>query len=257
MAIQRFDDCAGTLVTESGSWIPVINSGSIGATNNHMTTEFISALGKRSVFFRGHQPRTWTISGSCTFKQAQNLSRIASMAPQKFYWISPLGRKTNILPRTSIASGTRVGSVVVKETPLDVYTGNGADCVSARVPIDPSREILVGGYITGGKLGVSYYSTRNLPLQTVDSGRLASDADLEYIEFKSRPHSLAAYAEVVGLGSKALASPSITLDTKHVNLGVGAGECGWVTIHDIEISHSSLARKGSMFDISFTLREVS
>lgn len=257
MAMQRFDDCAGTLVTGSGSWIPVIDSGTVESTSGHVMSEFVSAMGKRSVFFRGHQPRVWNISGTCTFKQAQNISRIASMNPQKFYWISPLGRKTNILPRTSIATGVRVGSVVYNDTPLDVYTGNGVDCVSARVPIDSMTDVLVGGYITGGKLGVRYYSATNSPLQTVTSDRYASDAELEYIEFSSTPHSLARHAEVIGVGSKAFASPSIALGASSSAIGSGPGECAWVTVHDVEVSHSSLAHKGSKFDVSFTLREVS
>lgn len=258
MAMQRFDGCAGTLVTESGSWIPVIDSGTINFKLEHMSSEFISATGRRSVFLRGNAPRVWEISGTCRAGQAQSLALLASMRPERMYWVSPLGRFTNMLDSTTPIYGQRLGIATVDDVPVELYGVNSAENnVSRDVPIKPGMRVTLAAYMTGGFLRAWWKDSAGRLLEGVPVSQSAAGATLGLVEITAEAPPGAAYVAIAALRCRNFGNPSIRSVSQGARFTGGASSCAWVTLHDVEISHSSLGGPGAIFDVKFTLREVS
>lgn len=258
MAIQRFDDCAGTLVTESGSWIPVVDSGTIDFKLGHVSSEFISATGRRSVFLRGNSPRTWEVSGICRAEQAKSLALLAGMKPERMYWVSPLGRFVNMLDSTTPLYGQRLGITTVDDVPVELYSANNSENnVSRDVPVKPGMRVTLSAYMTGGFLRAWWKDSTGRLLEDVPVSQSAAGPTLGLVEVTAEVPAGAAYATIAALRCRNFGNPSIRIASPGARFTGGGSSCAWVTLHDVEISHSSLGGSGAVFDVNFTLREVS
>lgn len=258
MAIQRFDNCAGTLVTESGSWIPVVDSGTINLKVGHISSEFISATGRRSVFLRGNNPRTWEVSGICRAEQAKSLTLLASMKPERMYWLSPLGRFVNMLDSHTPIYGQRLGISTVDDVPVELYSVNDTgNNVSRDAPVKPGMRLTFAAYMTGGFLRAWWKDSAGKLLDGVPVSQSAGGPTLGLVEVTAEAPPGAAYATIAALRCRNFGNPSIRIASSEVRFTSGASSCAWVTLHDVEVSHSSIGGPGAIFDVNFTLREVS
>ncbi|MFW0183766.1 hypothetical protein ACN082_09745 [Rothia sp. CCM 9417] len=255
MLSGKFIGCPGLLVSESGAWVPVIDSGQITDTTTPNTTGFTSALGKRTVFFRGHTPATWEISGTGTWAQAQAIKRLSLMEPQKYYWVSPLGRHTNILPTDRPQYGLPLGVQVVEGFPVETYGPNQwGNNTSASAPIQPGMEVTATAFIAGGRLRIWWKDKQG---ELIDGPTVSASSELSLVEVEAVAPQEAVEVLMIGLGCQLFASPAVRIGHDRKKLPPGPSGCGWVSLHDVAISHSSLAYAHSRLNISFTLKEVS
>lgn len=253
--MARFSDCPGVLVTESGAWVPVVDRGEISSAISPLTGEFVSALGKRTAFFRGHAPREWSVSGSATWAQAQAIARLASAKAQKFYWVSPLGRHTNVLPSDVPLYGSPVGIQVAGGVPVDAYSPNDlGNNVSAAFPVYPGLEITGSAYIAGGLFRIWWRDAERKITGTVG---IQGKSELSEVQMTATAPATAVEAMVMGQGVRMFGAPAIRIGHDATKFETGPAESRWVTLHDVQISHGNIAYKHSPFQVSFTLKEVS
>lgn len=251
---NRFTSCPGVLVTETGAWIPVIDTGQITTKNNPNTTGFTSSLGKRTAFFRGNTPTTWSITGSGPWNQAQALLRLSRLPAQKFYWISPLGRHTNILPSDKPAFNAPLGIQAPEGYPVEVHGPNRwGNNTSSPAPIQPGMEVTASAFIAGGRLRVWWKDKQG---KLINGPTVSTSSDLSLVEVEAVAPDEAVEILIVGLGCQYFASPAVRIGHDRKKFLPGPSGCGWVTLHNVEISHTNLAYPNAPMSISFTLEEI-
>lgn len=256
--MARFDECAGVLVTERGAWVPVVDSGEISTNISPLTSDFTSALGKRTAFFRGTAPREWSVSGSATWAQAQAIQRLAAGRGQKFFWVSPLGRHTNILSSDKPIYGLPLGEQLVDGLLVEVYGPNGwGNQVSVSAPVYEGLEVTASAYMAGGQLRIWWRDSAGALITQAQPKSAAAQVTLGLVEVSDIAPAGAVSAEVIGLKVSSFASPALRIGHDATKFEPGPAESRWVTLHDVQVSHGNIAYAHSPFQVSFTLKEVS
>lgn len=252
--MSSFENCTGYLITDDYQWFPVVYTGKIEQTQSALTTEFVTALGKRSVFARGTQPRQWQIQAEAPLKWARALLALAQAPAKRFYWLSPLGVHTNILPSANPALGFSMGLREIDGQPVEIYTRPTMN-LSPRIPVKAGTTLYGSAYLPdGGNVQIGYYDASDRLIGTSKLAVAAAGTALTKVPASTVPEN-AHRASLVIQGTSTCGGLAIWMEAHSLPTG-GASACGWVTLHDVSVGHGNIAYPHSPVSVSFTLKEV-
>lgn len=252
--MAKFENCTGYLATESGAWFPVARYGTIETSSAYQAAEFVSALGRRTVYTRGAAPRTWTITAQAPWAWVQGLKALAALPQQRLYWLSPLGLHTNALISATPANGSKAGVMEVAGLPVEVYTAPGGYVYSSRQPVLPGATVQASAVLQSGRVFMEFRSAAGAMISR--EGHTPGGKTLG--EVTTPPVKVPATAQVVSI---VVENPALTgrLALMYEDHGMAApseSECAWVTLEEIKVSHGNIAFKHSPISFTCTLKEV-
>lgn len=250
-----FENCTGYLATDSGSWFPVARSGSIDTTASYMTSEFVSALGRRTVYTRGAAPRTWTITAQAPWEWVQGLKALAALPQQRLYWLSPLGLHTNALVSSAPANGSKAGLMEVDGLPVEVYTAPAGYVYSLRQPVLPGATVRASAVLQSGQIMIEFRNGAGALIAR--EGHTPGGKTLGKVTTLSVKVPATAQVISIVVESPALVGRLALMYEDHGMSAPSESECAWVTLEDIKVSHGNIAFKHSPISFTCTLKEVS
>lgn len=248
-----FENCTGYLVTESHQWFPVAYTGSIEESLGANTAEFVTALGRRHVFDRGVSPREWRVSGSVPLAWARSLKVLGGLPAQPFYWLSPLGVHTNILPSSKAINGTPIGVLEIGGEPVEM-TFSSTSHVSALTPVRPGMRIRGSAYASAGRVQIEFFDSGGKYMSGVGHANATAPTSRVITPYVTVPEG-AYQARVAVVDTATAGGLALWLEEHSVPTG-GSSSCAWVTLHDVSVGHESLAYENSPVSVSYTLKEV-
>lgn len=253
--VQKFENCVGYLVTSDYQWFPVVYSGQVEVADTPLATDFVSALGKRTVFDRGMAPREWKVSAEAPYKWVKNLRVLARSGVNRFYWLSPLGAHVNALvddgPRSSDAQP--VGLRSVGGEAVQAFIPTESWCRGNGVPVQPGATLYGSAYQQGGTLLFRFHDANGESLGNF--GHTAAPVEFGQVQASVKAPDNAYFAYLISDGAAMVGGFSIRYET-HGMAEPSAAACAYVSLHDEQIGHGELANPGSLMSVSFTLKEV-
>lgn len=252
------NDCVGWLVTEDGHWVPVADRGSVSVSGGGpLIAPFVSAFGLRSAFFRGTTPRSWQVDAQAPWEWANRVTALARGGGRRLYWLSLMGRHTNMLPSETVTGNVLpLGMRAVDGTPVQAYTVTpGGYAATERVPVRPGMALVASAYQGGGRLQIEFRDAAGVRFGATPS--TTAPAAPGWVQVETTAPAGAVTATVVAVSATLFAAPALRTGHDATKLGVApVGHCAWVTIDDVQYSHGNLAYPHSPVSYSLTLTEV-
>lgn len=251
--------CVGWLVTEDHHWVPVADRGTVSVSGGApLVAPFVSALGLRSAFFRGVTPRSWQVDAQAPWEWANRVTALARAGGRRLYWLSLMGRHTNMLPSEAISGNvSALGMRAVDGVPVQAYAVTpGGYAATVRVPVRPGMSLVASAYQGGGRLQIEFRDAAGgRPAGGTPS--VAAPAAPGWVQVEATVPAGAVTATVVAASATLFAAPALRTGHDATKLGVApVGHCAWVTLDDVQYSHGSLAYTHSPVSYSLTLTEV-